>query len=405
MAGLPMMAVAREAIEAAGADVMSRPVGTGPYRLVEWRKASKIVLGANPMYRTIRYPDSADPQHKALIDAMRGKTLPQIGRIEVSIIEESQPELLAFMQADLDLMQLAGDDASRVMQDGKLKPELVNKGVQHVRFVAPSVTFTYFNLDDPVVGGYSNARVALRRAIAMGFDIDNFIKVLFAGNALPATQLLPPGVNGHDPGVPAKSIYDPVAARALLDRFGFKDVDGDGYRETPEGKPLTLVRGTLPESWYRDADTLWKKNMDAIGIRMQINQQTFAELLNQMRAGKLQMFNLGYRSLEPSGFQILQTLWSKEQRDVNPSGFKRPDYDAAYEAFLRTPSGPERTALARRMSEISQAWVPMILHTYGVGNVVYYPWLLGYWPSQFGGSWKYADLDIARRKTAVAKAR
>jgi ABC-type transport system substrate-binding protein len=357
------------------------------------------------MYRTIRYPDSADPQHKALIDAMRGKTLPQIGRIEVSIIEESQPELLAFMQADLDLMQLAGDDASRVMQDGKLKPELVNKGVQHVRFVAPSVTFTYFNLDDPVVGGYSNARVALRRAIAMGFDIDNFIKVLFAGNALPATQLLPPGVNGHDPGVPAKSIYDPVAARALLDRFGFKDVDGDGYRETPEGKPLTLVRGTLPESWYRDADTLWKKNMDAIGIRMQINQQTFAELLNQMRAGKLQMFNLGYRSLEPSGFQILQTLWSKEQRDVNPSGFKRPDYDAAYEAFLRTPSGPERTALARRMSEISQAWVPMILHTYGVGNVVYYPWLLGYWPSQFGGSWKYADLDIARRKTAAAKAR
>ena len=160
------------------------------------------------------------------------------------------------------------------------------------------------------------------------------------------------------------------------------------------------MRGTLPESWYRDADTLWKKNMDAIGIRMQINQQTFAELLNQMRAGKLQMFNLGYRSLEPSGFQILQTLWSKEARDTNPSGFKRPDYDAAYEAFPRTPAGPERTALARKMSEISHAWVPMILHTYGVGNVIYYPWVLGYWPSQFGGSWKYADLDVARRKAA-----
>jgi peptide/nickel transport system substrate-binding protein len=119
-----------------------------------------------------------------------------------------------------------------------------------------------------VVGGYSNAQVALRRAIAMGFDVDNFIKVLFAGNALPANQLLPPGVNGHDPTVPPKSLYDPARARALLDRFGFKDVDGDGYRETPDGKPLTLVRGTLPESWYRDADTLWKKNMDAIGIRM-----------------------------------------------------------------------------------------------------------------------------------------
>ena len=405
MAGLPMMAVAREVVEAAGADVMSKPVGTGPYRLVEWRKASRLVLEANPKYRTIRYPESAEPQHRALVDAMRGKALPQIGRIEVSIIEESQPELLAFMQADLDLMLLAGDDARRVMQDGKLKPELVKKGIQHIRFIAPSVTFTYFNMDDPVVGGYSNAQVALRRAIAMGFDIDNFIKVLFAGNALPANQLLPPGVNGHDPALPPKSLYDPAAARALLDRFGFKDVDGDGYRETPDGKPLTLVRGTLPESWYRDADTLWKKNMDAIGIRMQINQQTFAELLNQMRAGKLQMFNLGYRSLEPSGFQILQTLWSKEQRDTNPSQFKRPDYDAAYEAFLRTPAGPERTALARKMSEISQAWVPMILHTYGVGNAIYYPWVIGYWPSQFGGSWKYADLDVARRKAAGGNGR
>src|SRR5215470_17169605 len=168
MAVLPMMAVAREAVEAAGADVMTRPVGTGPYRLAEWRTASKVVLEANPRYRTIRYPESSNPQHKALVDAMRGKTLPQIGRIEVSIIEESQPELLAFMQADLDLMLLGGDDAKRVLDNGKLKPELVKKGIQHLRFGAPSVTFTYFNLDDPVVGGYSSAQVALRRAIAMG---------------------------------------------------------------------------------------------------------------------------------------------------------------------------------------------------------------------------------------------
>jgi ABC-type transport system substrate-binding protein len=92
-------------------------------------------------------------------------------------------------------------------------------------------------------------------------------------------------------------------------------------------------------------------------------------------------------------------------RDVNPSQFKRPEYDAAYEAFLHTPNGPERTALARKMSEITQAWVPMILHPYGVGNVIYYPWVLGYWPSPFGGSWKYADLDVALRKAAAGSGR
>ena len=401
LAGLPAMAVAREAIEAAGADVMSRPVGTGPYRLKEWKKATRVVLEANPNYRTLGFPDSNDPQHQKLVESMRGKTLPQIGRIEISIIEESQPQILEFMQANLDLLALGGDDVRRVLVDGKLKPELAAKGVVHIRFGAPSLTFTYFNMEDPLVGGYSNAQVALRRAIAMGFNVDELIHVLYAGSALPANQLLPPGVNGHDSSLPAKSLYDPEAAKALLDRFGFKDIDGDGYRETPDGKPLTVIRGTLPESWYREVDTLWKKNMDAIGIRMQVNQQTFAELLNLSLAGKLPMFNLGYRSLEPSGYQILQTLWGKETRDTNPSGFKRPDYDAAYEEFLRTPAGPERTALARKMSDISQVWMPMILHTYGVGNVLHYPWVLGYWPSQFGAAWKYVDIDIAKRKAAA----
>ena len=397
LAGLPMMAVAREAIEAAGSDVMNRPVGTGPYRLKEWRRASRIVLEANPNYRTVRFPENADAPQQELVRNMRGKTLPQIGRIEISIIEESQPEILAFTQGDLDLISLGGDDTKRVLENGKLRPDLARRGVRHVRFGAPSLGFTYFNLDDPAVGGYSNQQIALRRAIGMGLDVDEMIRVLFAGNALPANQLLPPGVSGHDPSLPPKSIYDAAGARALLDRFGFKDRDGDGYRETPDGKPLTVSRGTLPESWYREADTLWKKNMDAIGIRMQVQQQTFAELLNLSRSGKLPMFNLGYRSLEPSGYQILQTLWGKSPRDTNPSQFRQADYDAAYEQFLRTPAGPARTALARKMSDISQAYMPMILHTYGVGNVLHYPWVQGYWPSAFGYSWKYLDIDVAMR--------
>jgi ABC-type transport system substrate-binding protein len=405
MAGLPMMAVAREAIEAAGPDVMRRPVGTGPYRLKEWRPASKIVLEANPGYRKVTFPENADAPQQELVRSMRGKTLPQIGRIEISIIEESQPEILAFTQGDLDYIGLGGDDTKRVMENGKLRPDLAKRGIRHLRFGSPSVTFTYFNLDDPAVGGYSTQQIALRRAIGMGFDVDEMIRVLFAGNALPANQLLPPGVSGYDPGLPAKSIYDPAGARALLDRFGFKDRTGDGYRETPDGKPLTVVRGTLPESWYREADTLWKKNMDAIGIRMQVQQQTFPELLNLSRAGKLPMFNLGYRSLEPSGYQILQTLWSQSPRDTNPSQFRQPDYDAAYEQFLRTPSGPTRIALARKMSDISQAYMPMILHTYGVGNVLYYPWVIGYWPSPFGFSWKYLDVDVALRDARLKSAK
>jgi len=47
----------------------------------------------------------------------------------------------------------------------------------------------------------------------------------------------------------------------------------------------------------------------------------------------------------------------------------------------------------------------MILHTYGVGNVLYYPWVQGYWPSPFGFSWKYLDIDVAMRNAKLAAAK
>jgi oligopeptide transport system substrate-binding protein len=400
LAVLPSMAVAREAIEGAGNDVMSRPVGTGPYVLKEWKRASRIVLEANPHYRKLAFPESNDPAHKSVIAQMKGRALPAIGRIEVSIIEESGSEYLTFDQGDLDLISLTGDVAPRALDGDKLKPSLARKGIAHHRFAAPTMTYTYFNMEDPIVGGYTREQIALRRAIAMGFNTDELIRVLFNGHARPATQLLPPGVQGHDPSIPVKSLYDPEGAKALLDRFGFKDRDGDGYRETPDGKPITLVRGTLPESWYREADTLWKKNMDAIGLRMTVQQQTFAELLNLSLAGKLPMFNLGLRALEPSGYLVLETLWGKSPHDTNRARFRNAEYDKAYDAFLGTPAGPQRVALARKMSEIVQAYMPMTLHTNGIGNVLTYPWVLGYRPSQFGQSWKYVDLDVAKRTAA-----
>ncbi len=400
LAVMNSFAVAREAIEAAGNDVMSRPVGTGPYRLAEWKRASRIVLEANPHYRTLSFPTSAEAAHRALIASMKGRKLPAIGRIEISIIEEPIPELLSFDQGNLDLLAVSGDTARRVLDGEKLKPEFVKRGIVHHRSPAPNLTFTYFNMEDPLVGGYSTQQVALRRAIAMGFDTAELIRVLYAGNALPANQLLPPNVSGHDPSIRARSIYDPAGARALLDRFGFRDRDGDGYRETPDGKPLIVVRGTLPESWYREVDLLWKKNMNAIGIRMNVQQQKFAELLNLSLAGKLPMFNLGYRALAPSGYHILESLWGKASYDTNSARFRFAEYDAAYEKFLETPDGPERVALARRMSELVAAYVPMTLHTFGIANTLTHPWVLGYTISPFGQSWKYLDIDVAKRSAA-----
>jgi ABC-type transport system substrate-binding protein len=140
--------------------------------------------------------------------------------------------------------------------------------------------------------------------------------------------------------------------------------------------------------------------MTAIGLKMNINTQQFNDLLRQSKAGQLMMFNLGFRAQEPSGFSFLATLWSKSGPDINHSRFRNADYDAAFELFLRTPDGPDRIALARRMAEIVNALVPIVLQVNPVGNAFAQPWLQGYYPSHFGFTWKYMDIDTAKRRAA-----
>ncbi len=88
-------AVAREVVDAYGDEstwVMANPVGTGPYRLAQWRRGQKIVLEANPAYREVLFPDSGDPADRAKFAKLRGRKLPLVGRVEISVIEESNPQ-------------------------------------------------------------------------------------------------------------------------------------------------------------------------------------------------------------------------------------------------------------------------------------------------------------------------
>jgi len=348
----------------------------------------------------LTFPEAVDPAFAQYAAGMKGVTLPAVGRVELSIIEEELPELLAFEKGDFDYALLGGSASKRLLQDGKLKPDYAARGIRHIRYPVPALLYTYFNMDDSVVGGNAQDRIALRRAIGLGFNIPEFLRVVQGGDGIPATQLLPPGVDGYDAAAAKRAPYDPAAARALLDRFGYRDRDGDGYRERPDGSPLTLMQNTTPDTLARETGQLWIASMKAIGLRMQINNAPFAELLKQANAGQLQVFDLGYRSPSPSGFAILATLWGKAPTDTNHSHFRNADYDAGYEAFLRTPPGPTRNAIARRMSDVVAAYAPIVYRSYPVGNAFLQPWVKGYYPANFGFNWKYLDIDLAKKRAA-----
>src|SRR5215470_4371375 len=140
----PAAAVAREVIEKYGDDngwTMANPVGTGPYRLKEWRRGQKVVLEASPSYRDVFFPESRDATDREIVARMHGKKLPQIGRIEISIIEESNPRLLAFENRELDFVAVPVDLIPNVLDaNDKLKPRYTGAGVQMWRGVQPAIT-------------------------------------------------------------------------------------------------------------------------------------------------------------------------------------------------------------------------------------------------------------------------
>jgi len=393
-------AIAREVVEKHGDEsrrVNEHPVGTGAYRLKSWTRGQKIVLEANPGYRDERYP-APPPGDAAAAEAAKGltgKRLPLAGLVEISVLEEAQPRLLSFERGALDLLELPSSLAANVLDGATLKPDLAKRGVRLHRQVDPAVNFMFFNLDDPVVGGYTPAQVALRRAIGMGYDVPAAIHTLQNDQAVPASQPLPPGVPGYDAALKPVP-YDPAAARALLDRFGFKDRDGDGYRETPDGKPLTIVRGSTTDAAARATDELWKRSMDAIGIRMVDLKQKWAELNKLSEAGQLMMWGLAWITSIPDADTFFSTLYSKNIGTSNDARFRLPEYDRLFEAARKLPDSPERTAMYRRMTELVLGYAPWLLQSYSYDNVLAQPWVRGYRQHPFlRAQFRYYDVDRA----------
>lgn len=398
LTGSGTAAVAREVVEAyadATGWIMANPVGTGPYKLKEWRRGQKIVLDASPTFREVRYPESNDPADRALMARFKGKRLPLIGKIEIAVIEEANPRLQAFEKGDIDYLEVPVDLVVNVLEpDNRLKPRFTKAGVTLQRGIQPGIAYTWFNMEDPVVGGYTPEKIALRRAIGMAYNVEEETRVIRQGQAEYASQIVPPGVSGHDPKFVGNTRYDPAAAKALLDKFGYIDRDKNGWRDMPDGKPLVLKKGTVPSALERQYDELWKRNMNAINVKIEFVTQKWPDLLKMARGGQLQMWQLGNRSTSTEGYGFLGLLYGGNAGLANLSRFKLAAYDKAYDASRQLPDGPERAKLMREMSQLVAAYAPWKINAYRFENMIVYPWVEGYKLNVFNiHPWQYLDLD------------
>ena len=402
-------AVAREVIEAYPESTMEHPVGTGPYRLEQWRRSSKIVLVASPTYRDVRYeatPAADDPAAQAIAARFKGRKLPMTPRVEISIIEETQPRWLAFLNGEHDLLERLPEDFANVaVPNGKLAPNLVKRHFTRDRNVGVELTFTYFAMDNPVIGGYTPEKVALRRAITLGYDNDAEIRVVRKGQAIPAQSVIAPGAAGYDPAF--RSVggeYDPAKARALLDIYGYVDRDGDGYRETPDGQPLTYERSSQPTPVYKQIDELWKKSMDAIGIRFVVRKGQFPELLKQSKAGQLMSWGLAWSSSVPDAESFEDVFYGPNAGQSNHSRFDLPEFNRLFEESQQLPDGPERNALYLRMNKLMLAYAPWKLGVHRIYTDLMQPWVHGYRRHPvMRGWWQFVDVDSSEQQAALKR--
>ena len=383
-------ALAREVVEATG-DPMAHPVGTGPYRLAQWRRGSRIVLERNPRFREQIYaaePGPDDAYAQAIASALRGRRLPLIDRIEIDIVEEAQPMWLAFLRGEHDVMTLPVAFGRQAMPGGRLAPFLARRGVIADRAVAPAVAHTFFNFDDPTVGGYAPHQVALRRAVALAWDSALEIRSVLMDQAVPAQTMIPPGCTGYDPGFSSEmSAASLSRATALLDLYGYADRDGDGWRERPDGSPLLLRRAFAANQRGRAQAELWSKRMRAVGIRMEIEVMQFAELIKRSLAGRLMMWGFMWFANQPDGEFFLGLAYGPNAGQSNDARVRMAPFDALYDRQRVLPDGPERAALMREATRLMLAYVPYIAMNHPVTTELMQPGIVGHHRHPFVNDW------------------
>ncbi|MBL8520777.1 MAG: bicyclomycin resistance protein [Betaproteobacteria bacterium] len=394
--------MAREVVEKYGADIGAHPVGTGPFRLAEWKRSHKIVLERNAGYRDEVFdaePAAGDTAGQAILKMQKGKRLPMIDRIEVNIIEESQPRWLALQAGDLDYGNVPTEYAGAAFPGGRLAPFLARKGMTGQRFVEMDLVYTYFNIDHPVVGGLTPERIALRRAVALAYNYAEDVQVIRNGGAVKAESAIPPGAAGYDPAFRTAAFqYDPARAQALLDMAGYKDVDGDGFRENPDGSPLTLEMTGEPDSTIKQFNELWSKNLTAVGLRVRFNLAKWQENNKQAKAGKLAIWQLAWSADYPDGENFLQNLYGPNAGQSNFANFRLPAFDALYDKARGMPASPERDKLYAEMNRLIAVYVPWIPQTHRQRSEVSHPWLVGYRKHPlYTQVWKYLDIDESKR--------
>ena len=390
------------------------PVGSGPFRLVQYDKQFRMVLEANPNWYGVRhpewrapgatYPDEGEPEDRQagrLDPAVVGRPLPFLERIESRREKESIPRFNKFVQGYYDASGVIKESFDSVIENDRLSPTMKDRGVRLERSVAPSVYYMGFNMEDRVVGAAAGERGRrLRQAMSTAVDSKEWTRLFLNGRGVPAHSPLPPGIFGYESDYrnPFRTV-DLDEARRLLKEAGYP-----GGIDPDTGKPLrltfdsyqTTAQGLLQNQYFVDA---WRE----IGLDVRIEASSYNQFQQKVRNGAYQIFSWGWVAdyPDPENFLFLLTSEMARSRSGGPNtaNFSNARYDQLFEKMKARENDAERLAMIREMLAILETERPWIELFHPEDYALYHGWLRNVKPAGMAfPTLKYRDLDPALRE-------
>jgi peptide/nickel transport system substrate-binding protein len=239
-----------------GSDAAKRPIGSGPFKFVSWTPRASVELVA----------DSTNYHGK-----------PKLARVVWSIAPDFNTALTRFMTGETDFIEV-------------LRPENIPEVAKHPElrvktYPGLGYMFAQFNLRDPANRARPHPLFGdrqLRRALTMAVDRVSIVRSVYDSLALPG---IGPTVRAYpttDPNLP-QIPFDLPAAKQLLDSLGWRDANGDGFRER-NGKPLEFSLGVPASSKVRvQLAVLIQEQLRQAGVKVNVEQLDFPVIVERER--------------------------------------------------------------------------------------------------------------------------
>jgi ABC-type transport system substrate-binding protein len=330
-----------------------KPVGTGPWRLVEWKHDDYLLFAKNPNY---------------------WGGAPKADSLRARIVAEASTAVAEFESGSVDILLVPEGETQQWEEDESKRDMLMS---------VPALQLVYIGINT-TRGPLKDARV--RQAINLAIDRKLIAQRLVSGRGRLAAGVIPPSLAGADTAR-APFPYDTVRARALLRESGF-----------PGGIDVELWVGSN-KTYGRIAETV-QAYLSKVGIRTKIVQRESAAAREAARKGQTDMILKDWYADYPDAENFLYPLLHSANKGVggNVSFFQNPEFDRLVSQSRREPDENKRNVLYRQADSLAFEQAPMVFLYFYNELYAVQRWIKGFKPPVIYNGQRWLDVGIVPEK-------